>query len=432
MSNYLNSTDAAARLGVSRQTLYAYVSRGLLRAEPGGSHRESRYLAADVDRLADQRARGRKPKEVAKAALNWGAPVLESSITLIDGGRLFYRGTDALDLASRASLEEVAALLWRNDEQTAFGRQAPATPAVLRTLFRHYGDQRAEQALLPLFTVASEDAPTAIWQQSSDRHAQGCGDLVRILAACLLRTRIDTAPVHVQCARAWGVGPAGAELIRAALVLCADHELNASSFTGRCIASTNASLRAVVVGGLAGLSGERHGATTARGEALWDEIGNKDVERKMSERLARGDGLPGFGHSLYPDGDVRATYLLSRILPRHPQWNRMLDAGSALTGQKPSVDLALVALRRHLRLPVGAAFGLFALGRSIGWIAHGLEQRAQSDLIRPRAVYTGTWPVATEVEPDRARSRGRSGKQRATPHSAAPADDMLSAFFRNR
>ncbi|WP_071332371.1 citrate synthase family protein [Burkholderia contaminans] len=431
MSNYLNSTEAAARLGVSRQTLYAYVSRGLLRAEPGGSHRESRYLAADVDRLADQRARGRKPKEVAKAALNWGSPVLESSITLIEGGRLFYRGVDALDLAARASLEEVAALLWQCDEQTAFGRRAPTTPSVLRTLFRHYAELRAEQALLPLFTVASDDAPTAIWHQSADRQAQGCGDLVRILAACLLRTRIDTAPIHEQCARAWGVGPAGAELIRMALVLCADHELNASSFTGRCIASTNASLRAVVVGGLAGLSGERHGATTARGEALWDELGNKDVEQKMAARLARGDGLPGFGHALYPDGDVRATYLLSRILPRHPQWKKMIDAGSALVGQKPSLDLALVALRRHLRLPVGAAFGLFALGRSIGWIAHGLEQREQSDLIRPRAVYTGTWPDGAGAGADHSRSRGRSGKRQAT-QPAAPKDDMLAAFFRSR
>ncbi|CAB3761751.1 excisionase [Burkholderia sp. MSh2] len=431
MSNYLNSTEAAARLGVSRQTLYAYVSRGLLRAEPGGSQRESRYLAADVDRLAGQRARGRKPKEVAKAALHWGAPVLESGITLIDGGRLFYRGVDALDLAARASLEEVGALLWRCDEGAAFGRRVPATPAVLRTLFRHYAGQRAEQALLPLFAVASEDAPTAIWQQAADRQAQGCGDLVRILAACLLRTRIDTAPIHVQCARAWGVGPAGAELIRMALVLCADHELNASSFTGRCIASTNASVRAVVVGGLAGLSGERHGATTARVEALWDELGNKDIEQKMRERLARGDGLPGFGHSLYPDGDVRATYLLSRMLPRHPQWKRMIDAGSALVGQKPSVDLALAALRRHLRLPVGAAFGLFALGRSIGWIAHGLEQREQADLIRPRAVYTGARPEGNDAGPDRPQPRGRSGKRQTSPR-AAPDDDMLAAFFRRR
>ena len=117
---------------------------------------------------------------------------------------------------------------------------------------------------------------------------------------------------------------------------------------GRCIASTNASLRAVVVGG-PGLSGERHGATTARAKHR-DELGNKDVEQ--NGRASRpGDGLPGFGHALYPDGDVRATYLLSRILPRHPQWKRMIDTGSTLVGQKPSLDLALVALRRHLRLP---------------------------------------------------------------------------------
>ena len=131
----------------------------------------------------------------------------------------------------------------------------------------------------------------------------------------------------------------------------------------------------------------------------------------MVARLARGDGLPGFGHALYPDGDVRATYLLSRILPRHPQWKRMIDTGSTLVGQKPSLDLALVALRRHLRLPVGAAFGLFALGRSIGWIAHGLEQREQSDLIRPRAVYTGPGQTARRIPLDLADGRENS-KQR--------------------
>ncbi|WGY73628.1 citrate synthase family protein [Burkholderia cepacia] len=431
MSPYLNSTEAAARLGVSRQTLYAYVSRGLLRAEPTGNPRESRYFAADVDRLAAERARGRKPKEVAKAALNWGSPVLESSITLIEGGQLFYRGVDALDLAGRASLEEVAALLWQCDERTAFGPRVPRAPTVLRTLFKHYGDQRAEQALLSLFAVATDDAPTAAWQQSADSRMQGCGDLVRILAACLLRTGFDTAPVHEQCARAWGVVPSGAELIRIALVLCADHELNASSFTGRCVASTNASLRAVVIGGLAGLSGGRHGATTARVEAMWDEIGNRDVERKMRERLHRGDDLPGFGHSLYPGGDVRAACLLSRILPRHPQWKTMIDAGSSLAGQKPSLDLALVALRRHLRLPVGAAFGLFALGRSIGWIAHGLEQREHPELIRPRAVYTGVRPDSVGAGSGQPRSRGRSGKRSVSQH-AAPQNDMLATFFKAR
>lgn len=429
MPSYLSSTEAATRLGVSRQTLYAYVSRGLLRAASDPVTRESRYLATDVERLAASRARGRKPKEVARAALDWGAPVLESAITLIEDGRLSYRGVDALDLAARASLEEVAALLWQRDESAAFTTQAPQAPGILKPLLGHYREQRAETALLPLFSVASEDAPTAIWQRNTERQAQGCGDLVRLLAACLLGTQPDTAPLHEQCARAWGVGKTGAELIRMALVLCADHELNASSFTARCIASTDASLRAVVIGGLAGLSGGRHGATTARGEALWDELGESDPERRLRERLARGDDLPGFGHPLYPDGDVRAAWLLARVLPRHPQWKKLLDLGSTQVGQQPSLDLALVALRRHLNLPMGAAFGLFALGRSVGWIAHGLEQRQNPHLIRPRAVYTGTRPPANNTNAD-AKSNTARKRNNQVPRETTPGPDMFTTLFK--
>ncbi|RBL79229.1 excisionase, partial [Streptomyces cavourensis] len=126
MPNYLSSAEAAARLGVSRQTLYAYVSRGLLHAEAGDSHRESRYLADDVERLAAQRTRGRKPKEVAKATLSWGLPVLESAITLIEDGQMYYRGVNAVTLAESASVEAVAAHLWQCDARAAFG--GPALP----------------------------------------------------------------------------------------------------------------------------------------------------------------------------------------------------------------------------------------------------------------------------------------------------------------
>ncbi len=396
MARYLTSAEAAARLGVSRQTLYAYVSRGLLRAEPGASHRESHYLAADVERLAGQRTRGRRPKEVAKATLNWGLPVLESAITLIEDGHLFYRGEDALRLAESSGVEALAAHLWQCPADAPFGGPPPTVPDVLPALLASYQGRRAEEALLPLFAVASTDAPTALWQASRERLLEGCGALVRALAACLLRTLPDAAPIHEQCARAWNVDARGADLIRMALVLCADHELNASSFTARCVASTGASLRAAVVGGLAALTGGRHGGTTARVEALWDELGvddgAPDVAARMRERLARGEDLPGFGHHLYPAGDARAALLLSRILPFHPQWQRLIDDAFALVGLRPSVDLALVAVRRHLRLPIGSAFGLFALGRSIGWIAHGLEQRGDANLIRPRAAYVGVRP----------------------------------------
>jgi citrate synthase len=398
MAVYLSSTEAALQLGVSRQTLYAYVSRGLLQAHAGDTARESRYLTKDVERLAQQRTRGRKPKEVAKAALHWGLPVLESSITLIEHGQLFYRGRDAIALATSGTVEAVAALLWQCPVQTAFGAHVPSAPATLAMLQHSYTGRQCDEVLLPLFSIASDDAPTAagplggIWQQSPERLAEGCGALVRLLTACLLGTAPSAAPLHEQCALAWRLDAAGADQVRMALILCADHELNASSFTARCVASTGASLRAAIVGGLAALTGGRHGGTTARVEALWDEVGETEVALKLRQRLARGEDLPGFGHHLYPDGDVRASALLTHILPHHAAWQELVDEVSTLMGRHPSIDFALVALRRHLQLPPGAAFGLFALGRSMGWIAHALEQRANRSLIRPRAAYVGPRP----------------------------------------
>ncbi|AJC22301.1 citrate synthase family protein [Pandoraea pulmonicola] len=395
MTQYFTAAQAAERLGVSLPTLYAYVSRGLLHAEPGKTHRERRYRVADVERLAVQRTRGRKPKEVAKAALDWGVPVLESSITLIEDGRCYYRGRDALTMAESASVETAAAWLWQCDEVSAFSgddrkRLASEWPVLLLERFR---DRRAEEALLPSFTVVTDDAPTAIWQRDPVRVAQGSAALLRLMTACLLGTRPSDAPIHEQCARAWGVRDGqGADLIRMALVLCADHELNASSFTARCVASTGASLRAAVIAGLAALTGGRHGGTTARNEAMWEEIGETDIVARMRDRLARGEKLPGFGHHLYPAGDVRASAMLARVLPAHPAWQTMIDAAEALVGQRPSLDFALVAVRRHLNLPLGAAFGLFALGRTIGWIAHAREQRESTQLIRPRAAYIGERP----------------------------------------
>ncbi|NUU01428.1 citrate synthase family protein [Herbaspirillum robiniae] len=396
MSAYLSSADAAALLGVSRQTLYAYVSRGLLHAHPGDDPRESRYLAEDVRRLAGSRTRGRKPREVAKAALSWGLPVLESSLTLIEDGRLYYRGLDAVAFSEEAGMEQAAALLWQCDADEAFGSEAPAMAAGFSMLQTGFAGRRAEHALLPLFSLACGDDLGAQWQLQPGRRLASCGMLVRRLAACLLGSRPSAAPVHAQCAQAWGLEAHGAALVRRALVLCADHELNASGFTARCIASTDASLQACVIGGLAALSGPRHGGTTARVEALLDELAMAgDIAAGIEARLARGDDLPGFGHHLYPAGDVRAAALLAPILPAHPDWQAAIARIRELTGHAPSLDFALAALRRHLDLPPGSAFGIFALGRSLGWIAHALEQRDTGSLIRPRASYVGARPEPT-------------------------------------
>ncbi len=387
MSEFVSAREAARRLGVSRQTLYAYVSRGLLRAHEASDPRQRRYDSDAVTRLADQRRRGRRPKEVAKAALDWGLPVLESAITLIQDGRLYYRGHDAIALAETVTMEEAAALIWGLPVDAAFGPSPPVALAGLSIGLPRDG------ALLPLFASATSDDSTALWQTDPTRLAEGCGGLLRILLACITGAPPTAAPMHRQLAEAWGLDDAGADLVRMALVVCADHELNVSGFTARCIASAGASLRAAVIGGLAALSGARHGGTTARVETFCRSLDDGDLTSQIRRRLAAGEALPGFGHPLYPNGDARAAALLARILPRFPHAKSLVTAAEHLTGSAPNIDFALVMLRRFLNLPEGAAFCLFALGRSAGWIAHAMEQRATGQLIRPRAVYTGRPPV---------------------------------------
>ena len=299
------AVEAANRLGVTRQTLYAYVSRGLLRAHEAGDPRQRRYDPDSVARLATERKRGRRPKEVAKATLDWGLPVLESAVTLIHGGRLFYRGMDAVALAQGASVESVAALLWRLPEASAFGASVAAMPAIMPALRQHFAAMPRDEALLPLFAAATSDDGTALWHRDERRLAEGCGALTRVLLSCLTDALPSVAPLHRQLAAAWRLDEAGADLVRMALVLCADHELNASSFTARCVASTGASLRAAVIAGLAALSGGRHGGMTTRIETLWQSLDADNPTAQLRRRLSAGDGLPGFGHPLYPDGDTQ-------------------------------------------------------------------------------------------------------------------------------
>src|SRR5215831_19046846 len=112
MPEWLTAEEALSRLRVRPQTLYAYVSRGRVRAEPDPSEpRRSRYRASDIAALAARKARGRKAADVARGAIDWGEPLLASAITTVRQGRLYYRGLDAMRLAETGTLEEVARLL---------------------------------------------------------------------------------------------------------------------------------------------------------------------------------------------------------------------------------------------------------------------------------------------------------------------------------
>ncbi len=177
--------------------------------------------------------------------------------------------------------------------------------------------------------------------------------------------------------------------LRRALVLCADHEPNASAFAVRVTASTGASLPACVLAGLATLSGPLHRGMTDRLRAMLAELGLRgDRARAVAARLARCENLPGFGHRLYPQSDPRAAALFA-ALPPGRTWRRLITAVEEQTGRRPNIDAALIMLEDRPHLPVCAASALFATGRTAGWIAHALRQRQEGQLIRAGTVHAG-------------------------------------------
>ncbi|HSD37081.1 MAG TPA: citrate/2-methylcitrate synthase [Rhodocyclaceae bacterium] len=402
----IDSSEAARLLGVTRQTLYSYVSRGLLRAQLAPTGQGKLYSRSDVERLATRAAQGRKPRAAARRSLDFGLPVLESALTLIADGELWYRAQRATALADRCTLEEVAGLLWGCDGAIQFESAVPDIHVAALTEARPL-----ERAMAAFPAMAMQLAHLPGEASVAARHAR-CITLVRCMAAALLGTSVSAAPLHVQCGAAWGVDGAGAASLRAALVLCADHELNASSFAARVVASTGAQLHAAMLGGLAALSGPRHGTASEPVETLWDELAGNSADALVARILETRSSVPGFGHRLYPQGDPRATSILAR-LPLQPELVALRRSVQERCGELPNLDLALVAMRRALGLPRSSASIIFALGRSVGWLAHALEQQAQGELIRPRANYIGEPVAHDKVSVPNARIVRMKHRQRA-------------------
>ncbi|HEX2189962.1 MAG TPA: citrate synthase family protein [Longimicrobiaceae bacterium] len=395
---FLDAGAAAAELGVTLPTLYAYVSRGLVRSEPGtGKSRARRYHAEDVRRLKARREQRRDPEQAARSALDLGAPVLESAVTLIDGGRFFYRGHDATELARTRTLEEVAALVWTGDAD------APPDPAALEAAGSSpdgWDAAHPAESFQRVLARAATEEPNAYDLRPRAVVRSGFR-ILRLMGAAVAGEAPAGVPLAEVLRRGWGAEEGARGLLDAALVVCVDHELNVSAFTARCAASAGATPYGAVVAGLAALGGARQsGGEVERVEALFDEAERTDVPAMLASRLRRGEGIPGIGHPLYPEGDPRGAALLELLRaadPRSPALllaERVAGAAGELLGERPVVDFGLVALARALRLPPRSALTLFALGRTVGFVAHALEQYAAGRAIRPRARYTGPPPPA--------------------------------------
>jgi len=398
----VTATEAASALNIKVATLYAYTSRGMLHSETvPGQPRVRRYFMEDVERLAERKQLRRNPEALGTRTLVRGIPILESAITLIQGGRLYYRGHDAIELACKASVEEVAALLWTGDSSQA-GELFSGTgvePGLSRLIERSREHDPIVRCQIILPLAAARDAASYDLRPGSVA-SRGAG-ILKLLASTITGRR-PSAKTEETLQRAWAPKrPGAADAIRSSLILCADHELNVSAFTARCVASAASTPYDVVAAGLAALKGRRHGGYTERVEALLNEMGtSRAAETTVASRLRRGEEIPGFGQQLYPDGDPRAKMLLA-IAEAHGQRGAvkaaraLSDSVYLATGEHPTVDFGLVTLAKAFQLPVGAALSLFALGRTIGWLAHAIEQYASAQLIRPRAQYVGPQPAGS-------------------------------------
>jgi citrate synthase len=392
---WISADDASRAMNVSRATLYAYVSRGYVRSQPtAGPSRERRYSRDDVERLRGRTEARRDPDKAAARSLQWGLPVLESSIALIDGQRLYYRGQDAVMLASSRSVAEVASLIWTGSLD---GLQ-PSTPRSARVVRPDAALPFVARAQSVLASASIHDHAAFDLRAASVAHTGW--RILHQLTRTATMSRTASPTIDHALGRAWGLTAGGVDLIRRALILCADHELNVSSFTARCVASAGSHPYAVVIAGLAALEGTRHGGVSARVESMLDSLKRAKQPRiGIAARLRRGESIDGFGHPLYRGGDPRATELLQLLQDRYGKSRELAfvldvaDAAATLTRERPNLDFSLAAVARVLRLPAGAPLTIFAIGRTIGWIGHAIEQYATNQLIRPRAKYAGIVPA---------------------------------------
>src|SRR5256714_1838590 len=253
---------------------------------------------------------------------------------------------------------------------------------------------------IAVLALASSADPRA-FTRAHDGRAMVGARIVRLLVATMLNTEPSGEPLHRQIAKAWAPdNKHAADLIRRALVLLAEHELNASAFTVRCAASTGLNLFDAIIAGLVALKGPKHGGAGVLAAQLVKTLVDRDVAPVIRERVALGERFAGFGHSVYKHGDPRARALLEALArdgAAEKLTREIPERIAEATGEFVNIDYALAVLIHTLGLAPGNELVLFAMARTVGWIAHASEQLQHGRLIRPRARYIGPAPGRASI-----------------------------------
>jgi citrate synthase len=392
----LSSEDAASRLGVKVETVYAYVSRGVLTARRQAGSRHSLFDPEEVERLA---RRGRPRRSSRPAALDL---VVETELTTIVDQRVLYRGRDACRMARAEPFEQAAQRLWtgvegaRDEPWEAYAISLPELPDPrdrIRAAVVIGAANEPFRADLSTTAVAS----TARSMIATMVSALPAGPDARAPRLVLDRGR---PPLRGSIAgRLWTrltprrSTPGLVTVLNAALVVLADHELASSTLAARVAASVRADPFAVVLAGLGAISGTLHGGASALAHQMLATAMRQGPATALASALDSHGHLPGFGHPLYPDGDPRAQLLLDLIYdaetPQTPGTQaaqNLIDAARRHSHTEPNVDFALAVLSTVARMPPAAGEIIFTIARTAGWIAHAIEEYTEPPLrFRARA-----------------------------------------------
>lgn len=384
----LTAAQVAARLGVKSQTVYAYVSRGLLRRERDA--RGSTFDALEVEAFAG--ARRRTAPAVVHPTIGMPLAVVHTDIADIEDGELLYRGRRARDLTDRP-FAEIVEWLWDAERVDAPDPAIGSAREMVAALPPHAGAMDRLRAALTGFAA---DDPLRHDASSATLHRIGWTLLIGLPVALGGDPDHDIARSLVSAWRA-PADDATVAAVNAALILLIDHDLAVSTFAARVAASARADGYAAVSAALGAADSPLHISAAARTARLFARVRRGlEPERALTEALQDGNGIPGFGHPLYPGIDDRADALFS-FVARLPDGEATMDAVRRLsdvvadrTRLRPNVDLALAALASGARLPDDAASTIFVVGRLAGWIAHiRAEYAEQAMRLRPRGEYVG-------------------------------------------
>ncbi|EIM73228.1 citrate synthase [Nitratireductor aquibiodomus RA22] len=379
---YLSSAEAARELGVSLPTLYSYVSRGVLTSYPQAGRKSRLY---DADQIAKFKMRGEilNNAQVTENIMHYGHPVLETQVSGIVDGRLLFRGHDISVLADNSTAEDVADLLW-------VGFDSSASLGWIRNELPELAPRGGEldRALVDCqrWLLSRIEADQSAYDNSREKIIEIAPLIWRGGASFFFGSALTGRSLHEEIAVVSGL-PDQADCIRKCLVILADHELTASTFATRVIASTGAPIYQAISAGLASLNGARHLGEVERAYRQFKLLASEGTpELAIRQAQRRGDQIYGFEHTIYPYGDPRAEIILELASSLDAR-DELLSIKHAVGGKTLNFEGAIALLAISLGKGWSFATALVIASRLIGLIAHCIEEYEQQRMIRPRARY---------------------------------------------